>query len=124
MIGERLIKLRGNKTQKYVAEKLGISRARYSHYENNHVQPDYELLQKIADYYNVSVDYLLGRTDKEFNPNEKKFLSELSSIPIDELIEKYPLVFKGEKLELSDEDKWALLVFIKTLQEMKKEKER
>jgi HTH-type transcriptional regulator, competence development regulator len=63
MLGTRLKELRGKRSQEEVAEKIGISRARYSHYENNRSQPDNELLNKLADFYQVQVDYLLGRTD-------------------------------------------------------------
>lgn len=61
MLGKRLKQLRGKKTQQEIADKLGVSRSRYSHYENEHVQPDIDLLQKMADIFEVSVDYLLGR---------------------------------------------------------------
>jgi transcriptional regulator with XRE-family HTH domain len=63
LLGKRLKKLRGKRTQQEIANMLNIARARYSHYENEHVQPDNELLQKMADIYNVSIDYLVGRTD-------------------------------------------------------------
>lgn len=121
MLGERLVKLRGKRTQKYVAEKLGISRARYSHYENNYVQPDNVLLQKISDFYNVSIDYLLGKNDIILNHSEQKFLNDLTSVPLDEVIQKYPLEFMGEQLNLSDDDKRAVIAFIKTLQDLKKQ---
>lgn len=116
IIGERLVKLRGTRTQKDIADQLGISRARYSHYENNYAEPDHVLLNRIADFYEVSVDYLLGRIDRPFNPHEKAYLADLSTIPIDEVIKNYPLIFEGEQLHLSEDDKRALLVFIKTLQ--------
>lgn len=38
-----------------------------SRYENMEREADYETLIKFADYFNVSVDYLLGRTEKENN---------------------------------------------------------
>lgn len=60
-LGERLRALRGERTQKEIADKLGISRARYSHYETDHVQPDHELLYRMSEVYEVSIDYLLGR---------------------------------------------------------------
>lgn len=60
-LGERLKYLRGKRTQEEVAKAIGLSRARYSHYENNRVEPDITILSKLSDYYNVSVDYLLGR---------------------------------------------------------------
>lgn len=68
MLGNRLKKLRLQKklTQEELAEKLGITRGTYAHYEINKRQPDYETLQKLADFFNVSVDYLLGRTDDPY----------------------------------------------------------
>ncbi|WP_342778517.1 helix-turn-helix transcriptional regulator [Paenibacillus sinopodophylli] len=41
---------------------LGISRAAISHYEKNRREPDSETLSKFADSYQVTVDYLVGRT--------------------------------------------------------------
>ncbi|WP_443081799.1 helix-turn-helix domain-containing protein [Sutcliffiella sp. NC1] len=60
MIGNRLKQLRGDKSQEEVAKKIGISRARLSHYETGRSEPDTEIIQKLATYYNVSTDYLLG----------------------------------------------------------------
>ncbi|AMX00446.1 helix-turn-helix domain-containing protein [Rummeliibacillus stabekisii] len=61
-LGEILKSLRGKRTQEDVSKELGLSRARYSHYENNRVEPDQEILKRLADYYKVTTDYLLGRT--------------------------------------------------------------
>ena len=65
MIGDRLKKLRQQKklTQTEFANKIGISRGTYAHYEINKRQPDYETLIKIASFFNVSTDFLLGVTD-------------------------------------------------------------
>lgn len=65
MLGDRLKRLRGKRTQSEVAKSLGITRARYSHYENGRNEPDNEMLQKLADYYQVTVDYLLGYDNEE-----------------------------------------------------------
>ena len=64
MLAERLVELRKKRdiTQDDVAKVLDITRPAYTAYENNRRQPDYDTLNKIADYYNVSIDYLLGRT--------------------------------------------------------------
>lgn len=51
-------------TQVEMAEKLGISRSTIGMYETGAREPDFETLEKIADYFNVDIDYLLGRTDK------------------------------------------------------------
>lgn len=48
-------------SQTDVARALGVSRQSYNFYENGKRDPDTEMLKNIADYFNVSVDYLLGR---------------------------------------------------------------
>ena len=66
MLGDRLKSLRQEtgKTQEMVANALKITRANYSHFENNRNQPDGDTLIALANYYKVSTDYLLGRSDK------------------------------------------------------------
>lgn len=64
MLGDKLKTLRGNRRQEDVAKSIGISRARYSHYENGIREPDNDTLNRLADYYGASVDYLLGRTSE------------------------------------------------------------
>ncbi|MCJ0932964.1 helix-turn-helix domain-containing protein [Virgibacillus halodenitrificans] len=67
-IGERISKerKRRNLTQEGLAKRIGISRAALSHYEKDRREPDYETLDKMANFFEVSSDYLLGRID---NPN-------------------------------------------------------
>ncbi|ARV44598.1 HTH-type transcriptional regulator Xre [Bacillus inaquosorum] len=64
MIGSRLKSLRGKRTQEEIASHIGVSRARYSHYENGRSEPDYDTLQKLAEYFQVTTDYLLTGKDK------------------------------------------------------------
>lgn len=52
-------------TQNELAVKLSSSRSTIAGYETERKQPDYETLTKIADFFDVSVDYLLGRTDNK-----------------------------------------------------------
>ena len=51
-------------TQGEVAEYLGIKIRAYQYYESGGRRPDFEGLVALADYFNVTTDYLLGRTDK------------------------------------------------------------
>lgn len=51
-------------TQAEMAEKLGVSKSTISMYENGNREPDFETLEAIADFFNVDIDYLLGRTNK------------------------------------------------------------
>ena len=48
-------------TQKAVADYIGLSRQAYAHYEFGDRYPDLKTLCKLADFFGVSVDYLLGR---------------------------------------------------------------
>ena len=58
-------------TQKQVAQHLGISQNTYSQYEIGVLNYPVDALIKLADLYNVSVDYLLGRTNVK-TPYPKK----------------------------------------------------
>lgn len=49
---------------KDVAEMLGISYRNYQRYETGDIDKPYEKLIALADFFQVSTDYLLGRTDK------------------------------------------------------------
>lgn len=66
--GKKLKHLRSlrKKQQKEVAIELGISKTGYSAYENDLRMPGVQMLIKIADYYNVTTDFLLGRDDKMY----------------------------------------------------------
>lgn len=62
---ERLKELRiqRNLYQKDIAAKLGVDRTTYVKYENGSSEPNHEMLQKLADIFETTIDYLLGRTD-------------------------------------------------------------
>ncbi|MDW0111584.1 helix-turn-helix transcriptional regulator [Sporosarcina saromensis] len=68
--GDRLKTLRNNKglSQKDLTDRLHINRSTYARYETNSTQPDYETLSRLADFFDVTIDYLLARSDI---PNHK-----------------------------------------------------
>lgn len=68
---ERLIALRKerNLTQKQVYESVDMSALGYQRYEYGTREPAYKNLISLANYFDVSLDYLVGRTD---NPNSHK----------------------------------------------------
>ncbi len=81
------------KTQQQVANDLSIVQQKYQQYESGKYQPDNEMLLKIANYFNVSVDYLLGRTEdrqevtvkeKSLSNNEQALLDLFNKVPIDQ----------------------------------------
>ena len=65
VFAERLSELRKQYkyTQRQMADILGISQPSYIRYENDTSEPTQENLVKLADAFDVSVDYLLGRSD-------------------------------------------------------------
>lgn len=69
MFNKRLVELRKQKnlSQYELAEQLGFSRGKLANYEQGTRQPDFETLQKIADFFGVSLDYLLGREAEQTN---------------------------------------------------------
>ncbi|MCA1021824.1 helix-turn-helix domain-containing protein [Halobacillus litoralis] len=99
MLEQRLTYLRRlHKLSQYeLAEKLGFSRGKYSNYEQGKRSPDYETLARIADFYDVTIDYLLGRTD-EPNPNK-------NAAPFDPLQELNKIY---EKYDVQDAGFWDI----------------
>lgn len=69
-IADRLTELRERqgKTQEAVAEACNISRVTLARYENGTREPVAKNVSKIAQYYGVTVDYLLGREDPQAYP--------------------------------------------------------
>lgn len=63
--GSRLKELRTsvNLTQKDFATILNVTERSYQRYEGDKSTPNYDVLIFIADYYNVSLDYLVGRSN-------------------------------------------------------------
>lgn len=63
----RLKELRISKKiyQKDIADYLGVDRTTYSKYETGDSDPSSEMLSKLADFFDVSTDYLLGRDEKK-----------------------------------------------------------
>lgn len=59
-------------TQQDVADWLGIERSTYGKYETGHSEPTFDTLCRLADYFNVSVEYLMGRTDIKKTPISKE----------------------------------------------------
>jgi len=89
---ERLRALRERKglTQGEAAKKMGIVRTTYSNYEAGNREPDNDTLKKFAEFFEVSIDYLLGNDTtndqardaviEEYNrlpPTEKKLVDDM-----------------------------------------------
>lgn len=65
MLCDRLKELREEVelNQEEVAKKISVTRATYSNYEIGRTEPSISILKDIANFYNVSIDYLCGNTN-------------------------------------------------------------
>ena len=61
----KFLRNRSNKLQKEVCDFLGVSQNTYSDYELGKIIIPFDIIIKLADYYCVSIDYLLNRSDND-----------------------------------------------------------
>jgi len=101
VIAERLKKLRENSglNQTQAAEKLGLSRVNYNRYENGEREPDNATLSRLADFFDVTTDDLLGRDkqDKVSEPQKPKDLEKF--------LDNQEIMFDGVPLTEGDKAK-------------------
>ena len=109
-----------------VAKKAGVTQTALSNWKAGRSTPKAETLQKIADYFNVTVDYLL--TGKEAEINDESDMKPIDDLDIAKKIEAVigdindkdtsPLYYKGEKI-----DEKSLAVLALTLENAMKQVE-
>ena len=77
------LRIEKNMNQTELAEKLGLSQKNISSYETNRTRPDYEVLIKISELFNVSLDYLFGLKSEKLetlNENETYIIDTYRSL--------------------------------------------
>ncbi len=109
-----------------VAKKAGVTQTALSNWKAGRSTPKAETLQKIADYFNVTVDYLL--TGKETEINDESDMKPIDDLDIAKKLEAVigdindkdtsPLYYKGEKI-----DQKSLAVLALTLENAMKQVE-
>jgi transcriptional regulator with XRE-family HTH domain len=60
------LRTREGLTQGEIAEKLGVTRSAVGNWEQGNREPEFEMLELIADYFNVDMNVLIGNTDKTY----------------------------------------------------------
>jgi len=97
----KILREHKNITMEELANHLGLTRSAISLYESGKRQPDFDTLKKLAKYFNVSIDYLLGYSDNP-SPNGQILLNEYEIVDII----NYPVIgyikagFGGEAVEI------------------------
>ncbi|HSH25451.1 MAG TPA: helix-turn-helix domain-containing protein, partial [Massilibacterium sp.] len=64
-------------SQRELADRLKINRSTYARYETSATQPDFETLKLLANFYDVTIDYILGNSDRKEPTIEEKLSKEL-----------------------------------------------
>jgi Helix-turn-helix. len=98
---------KNNVTQKELAEYLCVQRNAISRYENDEREPEYDILVKMADYFSVSTDYLLGRTDEKSSGTDPEL----------EGLEGIDFAFMGDYKDLTERDKETIRWMAKQMKE-------
>lgn len=77
-VGERIriLRKKQNLTQKQLAEKLNVSSQVVSNFERGYTPPDKDDLESLAEFFNCSIDFILGKTDTSKQTNELPQLSQ------------------------------------------------
>lgn len=76
----RLAELRGDKTQDYIAQHTGLTQQSYRNYESGERQANYAILIRLADYFGVSIDYLLARQSPAISESRQRLLDRVQSL--------------------------------------------
>ncbi len=93
----RKIREKRNINQLKIAMDIGITQESISKYETGNAFPSKDVLIKLADYLNCSIDYLLDRTD---NPNLNKDSSNTENENVENLIFRYNNLTDENKIKL------------------------
>lgn len=100
----RFLRKRRNLTQKDLADRFNVGESTIGMYERDEREPSFEFVKQLADFFNVTTDYLLGRTDDP-NPPESDN-EELGTLArINQLIKEYGI----EQMGFFDIEKWKHL---------------
>ncbi|MCG3793634.1 helix-turn-helix domain-containing protein [Bacillus cereus group sp. MYBK249-1] len=100
-LGYRLKKERERRkwSQKFVAEKIGITNTVLSNYERDYRDPDTTTLGKLADLYEISTDELLGRSNKLSKKEERDIARDLEKTLEELENSEDALMFDGEPID-------------------------
>jgi transcriptional regulator with XRE-family HTH domain len=119
--GQRISELRENQkmTQGDLSSRLDMTRASLSHYETGRREPDFDTLKKFADFFHVSVDYLIGRTeDPQPSVNENvKMFEESLELSDETILERFALTVDGR--ELTPEEARRFIAFVRAERSLK-----
>lgn len=107
-IGNRLKKLREERglTQEELGKIVGVSDKAVSTWENDIKVPRNKRLQNLADFFNVSVDFLLGRSDKQVDDSVIEKVLDIE----DDLLKKYGNIYEAQKASQKNDSRKYIII--------------
>ncbi|WP_025715877.1 helix-turn-helix domain-containing protein [Paenibacillus sp. 1-18] len=119
--GTRIAELREHKglKQEELAQSLGITRAALSHYEKNRRKPDFEILNKLADIFGVTIDYLVGRTSQPtaiLDSDVREFVDQLE-LSDEDILQRFNLTIDGRTLSKEEAKRFIAFVRMERMME-------
>lgn len=112
ILTKKLKELRGELSQEKYAKIFGLTQRTYSNYETGIREPDIETLIKIANYHNISVDYLIGHDNaimkRPYSEIAENFIKEFQELFSEERFIKIARTYK----KLDDKQRDAFLLAI------------
>lgn len=101
--GDVLKNLRNRKglSQRELADRLKINRSTYARYETSSTQPDYETLKKLAQFHDVTVDYILGMSNEkqpQLTEKDERDIAKRIAALREDLANAEGLSFHGEPM--------------------------
>lgn len=103
-LSDRLKELRkeNNMTQSDLGKILGVGKTTISMYENGNSTPNDEIKLKIAEYFNISLDYLLGKSEIKNYTNLDTPMSKIDKFVKENKINTLAAHFEGEEFTEDD----------------------
>lgn len=123
----KLKQLRENNglSQRAFAEIFGIAQSTVGMWESGKREPDFTTVQKIADYFDVSIDYLLGREEEqlpELNNKDQKEIQKILDETKEQLLSQDGLMFDG--VPATEEDVQKIIMAMQMGMEMIKKENK
>ena len=120
----KLLRKQHNLSQKEIGNIFHASQNTVSQWENGTRKPSYDIIQEIADYFDVSVDYLLGRQEQlpELNSKDKREIQEILDDNEQQFLSQDGLMFDGSPA--TDEDVQKIIMAMKMGMEMIKKENK
>lgn len=131
LLGQRLKDLRAQKQlyQKELADRLGVARSTVAAWEAGTKRPEGRTLEKLADFFGVTTDYIFGRTDRPQgrlvdpfvgSPESGEAIRRLLPSPLDDLI----TYLRGHQLTADDVEAVKDLLEARKLRRQREEREQ